>query len=266
MSAISINSASIWANQISALSTQRTLQANAASALAGNSASTTAVSGGGSLFADLVSALSRQAVTFNGFAAADIASAANSASAASSTSSPSAIGSTASRSQIAQDLQAFSQSLLQALASNQSAQPQSGSSGNAASAGGTVNGSASGIVMPRGYRHGHGGMTSRLESLINTLNQNSSASASSGTSSASTSANVSNLNTTFSKLMTDLGVGTSTSPSGSTANPVSVSASNVASTSSAGTSLPSLLQGMLQHLQQQGSWRASVGHVVNVLA
>jgi hypothetical protein len=101
--------------------------------------------------------------------------------------------------------------------------------------------------VPHGYGHGRGrdGMRSKLKSLINTLNTSSS-DAAAGTSSASASADVANLNSMFSKLMTDLGGASSTNAQSSS------------------TTLRGLLQSVLQHVQQQGSWAASVGHVVQV--
>lgn len=212
MSPATINSAGLWANQISAPSAQRPVKANAVAALAGSPASTTAVSGGGSLFADLVSALTGGAVTVNASSEGTTAGA------------PATTSSTASRSQIAQDVQAFTQSLFQALGSNQSVQ---------------------------GGGHGHGDLRSNLSSLINTLNASSGSSAATGISNASTSANAADPTTAFNKLMTDLG--TSTSKAG---------VANVASTQPASTTL----RGVLQHVQQQGSWAASVGHVVHVVA
>jgi hypothetical protein len=149
-----------------------------------------------------------------------------------------ASSSTISRSQFAQDVPAFTQSLFQALASNQGAPVRSGSNGD---------GSALGIAVPHGYGHGRArdGMRSKLKSLINTLNTSSSDTAA-GTSSASASADVANLNSMFSKLMTDLGGASSTNAQ------------------SCSTTLPGLLESVLQHVQQQGSWAASVGNVVQV--
>ena len=101
--------------------------------------------------------------------------------------------------------------------------------------------------MPHGYGHGRGrdGTRSKLKSLINTLNTSSS-DAAAGTSSASASADVANLNSMFSKLMTDLGGASSTNAQSSS------------------TTLRGLLQSVLLHVQQQGSWAASVGQVVQV--
>jgi trimeric autotransporter adhesin len=204
MAVASITSATSLANQISALSAQSIAKANALSASAGNPAAASA--GGGSLFADLVSALSQGAVTINSPAAATAASP------VSTIGSPGAAGS-ASRSQISQDLQAFTRSLLQALNANQSAQPP----------GGSINPGSAGA----------------------------------GASSAPGSASIANLNATFNQLMTDISAG---------ANPAAGVAPNALSTPHSGAALPRLMQGMLQHLQQQGSMAASVGHAVHFVA
>ena len=129
-------------------------------------------------------------------------------------------------------MQALTQSLMQAL---------SGSSGNGS----------------RGYSYAHDGMRGKIESLINTLAANGNGAAAHGTSSASTGANVAGLNSAFNKLMTDLG-------SNSSIN--SGVASNVALTGSSSVTLRGLLQSMLQHLQQQGSWAAPAGHIVHTVA
>jgi hypothetical protein len=91
-------------------------------------------------------------------------------------------------------------------------------------------------------------MGSRLDSLINSLNTSSS-NAAAGTSSASTNPAIASLNSTYSKLMTDLG-----------------GAANATSTQSSGATLQAMLQNMLQHEQQQGSWGASIGHAVHAVA
>jgi hypothetical protein len=105
MSLAMINSGRLWADQVSALSAQRAAAPNALTAPGSSPLGATTVGGGGGLFAGLLSSLTGNA-------------------AAPGTSS----SSTASRAQIAQDLQAFTQSLLQALAANQYAPPPSGSS------------------------------------------------------------------------------------------------------------------------------------------
>ena len=117
MAVASITSATSLATQMSALSAQSMAKVNALSASAGDPAAASA--GGGSLFADLVSALSQGAVTINSPAAATAASP------ASTIGSAGAAGS-ASRSQIAQDLQAFTRSLRQALNANLPASPPGG--------------------------------------------------------------------------------------------------------------------------------------------
>jgi hypothetical protein len=233
--AMMINSASFWANQLSAMSARRTSQSIAATSPASSAPGSGGVSGG--LFADLVSSLSGGAVTANGTSAAT-ATTASATTAAAATAAAS--GSPASRSQIAQDVQAFTQSLSAALASNQ-AVPAQGS--------GAV-GSTPGGVVPHAHHHGHGhgGMGSRLESLINSLNSSSSTAAA-GTSSASSNPAIASLNSSYSKLMTDLG-----------------GAVNPTSTQSSGASLQALLQNMLQHEQQQGSRGASIGNVVHAVA
>jgi hypothetical protein len=217
MSSAMINSAGLWASQISALSAQRTPNTNAVTAPGSSAPGTTAANGGASLFADLVSALTGGAVTVNGSAAVTAAQ--------------------SSHSQISQDVQAFTQSLMQALSGG--------------------NGSAAGIAVPRGYAHGHDSMRGKLESLINTLSANGSSTAVNATSSASTGATIATLNTAFNKLMTDLGSNSSMDTG---------SAATVASTQSSSVTLRGLLQSMLQHLQQQGSWVASAGHVVHAVA
>ncbi|MFI4868521.1 MAG: hypothetical protein ACHQDD_04105 [Steroidobacterales bacterium] len=199
------------------MSAQCAARASALSAAAGNAAATsTTTSGGGGLFGDLVSALTQGSVTVNNPAAAATVSP------ASSISNPAVPGSSPSRSQIAQDLQAFTQSLRQVLASNQTAQLQSGSAGNTASAGGP---------------------------------------------SAAGGASIVSLNTTFNRLINDLSVSASSSSSaaGSTGSPFAGVTPNAVSVSPSAV-LPRLLQGMLQHLQQQGSMAASVGHAVHVVA
>jgi hypothetical protein len=232
-----INSASFWANQLSAMSARRTSQSIAAASSGSNAAGTSAISDGGGLFADLVSSLSGAAVTANGTGAATAATATTTTSAAASAA---AAGSPVSRSQIAQDLQAFTQSLSAALASNQAA-PAQGSS---------AVGSALGSVVPHAHRHGHGygGIGSRLESLINSLNVGSS-NAAAGTTSASTNPAIASLDSSYSKLMTDLG-----------------GAANATSTQGSGATLQALLQDMLQHEQQQQSWGTSICHVLHAVA
>jgi trimeric autotransporter adhesin len=216
MAVASITSATSLANQMSALSAQSIAQAHALSASAGNPAGASPV-GGGSLFADLVSALSQGAITINSPAAATAASP------ASTIGSPGAAGSSASRGQITQDLQAFTRSLLQALNANQSAPLQGGSSITAGSAG-------------------------------------------AGVSSASASTSMANLNTTFNQLMTDISAGANPGSAGMAANPAAGVAPSGVSTPNARSVLPRLMQGMLQHLQQQGSMAASVGRAVHVVA
>lgn len=71
--------------------------------------------------------------------------------------------------------------------------------------------------------------------MINALNTSSS-NAAAGTSSTSTNPAIASLNSSYSKLMTDLG-----------------GAVNATSTQSSGASLQALLQNMLQREQQQGS-------------
>jgi hypothetical protein len=256
MSLAAITNASLWANQISALSAQGAVKPIAVVAPGAAPSGATAIGASAGRFADLIATLTTP-VAANSAAAGTI-----NAGASGSTSGGS--GAVASRSQIALDLQAFTQSLFQALASNQSM--QGGSTGNAVNPGSTTspanttgpgsNGSAAAGVSMHRYGHGHGGMHSRLESLINTLNSTASTNASTGTSSAPTSGSVANLNASFKKLMADLGI----------SNPATASTSNVPSSQSSSATLQSLLQQMQQHLQQQGAWGASVGHVVHVVA
>jgi hypothetical protein len=77
----------------------------------------------------------------------------------------------------------------------------------------------------------------------------SSSKAAAGTSSASTNPAIASLNSTYSKLMTDLG-----------------GAANATCAQSSGATLQAMLQNMLQHEQQQGSWGASIGHAVHAVA
>jgi hypothetical protein len=249
MSPASINNASFWANQVSVLSAPRMMTAATTWAAGGGpAAGTTVASGGGGLFANLLSTLSAKVATNGG--------AANGSNAA-----------TSSRAQIAQDFQAFTQSLLQTLASNPSLQAQGGSSLSSPSVTSTgagasmsspgIGGAAggAGTASARGYGHGHGGLRSKLESLMSALNNSGSASTSAGTPDVAANKNVANLNAAFNKLMADLGASGSSS-----------SAASAVSNPNADTALHGLLQGMLQHLQQQGSLAASAGHVVHVVA
>lgn len=245
-----INSGRLWADQLSALSAQRAAAPNALTAPGSSPLSATVAGGGAGLFAGLLS-------TLTGNAAATGSTASSTNAGASSTSN-------ASRAQIAQDLRAFTQSLLQALATNQYAPTPSGSSGSASGAANHVNFGSStiGAESTRGYGHGqgNGGMRGKLGSPIHTLSNNSSTS----TSNASSSAHATTLNTGFDKLMTDLGL--RTSPAGPFGTTTSGSASNVAPDQTAAMTLKSLQQGMLQHVQQQRSWAASGDHVVHVTA
>ncbi len=224
MAAASINSASLWANQISALSAQCAARASALSASAANAAATSTASGGGGLFGDLVAALTQGSVTVNNPAAATTVSP------AAGISNPAVPGGSRGRGQVAQDLQAFTQSLLQALASNQAAQSQGSGAGN------TV-----------------------------TVGVGAAAGSSSGVSSAASGASLVNLNTTFNRLLRDLSASAGSSAAASTGNPFAGVAPNALAASSS-AALPQLLQGMLQHLQQQGSTAALVGHAVHVVA
>jgi len=262
MSPASINGASFWANQISVVRAQRMMTAATATAPGGSppagslTSGTAGVGSGGGLFANLLSTLSAKVAS---------SSRAVSGPGGATSSTATATAATASRAQIAQDFQAFTQSLLQTLASKQPAPLQSGGSAGATATGtgaslinsGSGAASAAGTASSRGYGHGHGhgGMRSRLESLISALNNNGSPSASASAPSASANKNVSDLNAAFNKLTTDLGVNSSSS-----------GAASAVSNSNASTALQGLLQGMLQHLQQQGSLAASAGHVVNVIA
>jgi hypothetical protein len=216
-----VNNPAVWANQISALTVQRSAQASAASTPLGGQSGTSAAD---SLFADLVANLTGGAVTVNSSAAST-----SPAAATSTTTAPGA----ASPGQIAQDVKAFTQSLSQVLASQPSVPAQT--LGTAA------------ITAPHGHAHAHhhGGERTSLESLLSTLN-NSGASATTSTSSSASSTDLANLNSTFSKLMSDLG------SSGASAQSRSA--------------LPGLLQSVLQHVQQQGAWAASSGHAVHAVA
>ena len=72
-----------------------------------------------------------------------------------------------------------------------------------------------------------------------------------------------NLNTVFNRLMNDMNASTRPGAAGTLA---AGGASNGVSTSNPSAVLPRLMQGMLQHLQQQASMAASVGHAVHVVA
>lgn len=208
MSAATINSAGLWAHQKFALGMQRPLKTSPVTT-SGSSPLSGDASGGG-LFADLVAALTGGAVTFNGFAAGTGAGSSGSSggiSAASTTSAPSS--SAASRRQIAHDVQEFTQSLRQALASIQ-------------------------------FKSGTG--------------------AAARTPGASASVDVANLNAAYSKLAAVHGV------HGVLAGTAARGASNVASSPNTSARLRGLLQSLLQHVQQQGSWAASAGRVVHVVA
>jgi hypothetical protein len=167
-----------------------------------------------------------------------------------------------SRSQITQDLQSFTQSLQQALVSNQPAATQTGGAASAASATGA--GSAPASVVPHGHGHHHGGARSKLESLINTLDGDPSTTAPTGAATGSASGNVANLNASFNKLMTDLGASASTA--GSSGVAAAGSAAGAAASPQSSAALQGLLQGMLQHLQQQGARAASLGQGLHVVA
>ena len=204
MSAATINSAGLWAHQKFALGVQRPLKTSPVTT-SGSGPLSSDAGGGGGLFADLVAALTGGAVTFNGgTAAGSSGSSSNGISAASSTSAPST--SAASRGQIAQDVQEFTQSLRQALAPIQS---------------------------------------------------KSSTGAAARTANASARVDLANLDAAYSKLAADLGIHGATAAS---------RASNVASSPNTSATLRGLLQSVLQHVQQQGSWAASAGHVVHVVA
>jgi hypothetical protein len=245
MTPATINTAALWANQVSALSAQRAARA-LATASAGSSASGSApAGGGGDLFADLISSLSHGAVTLPN---SSTATAATAATAGTSTG-------TVSRAQIARDVQALSQSLSAALAANHAATSQGGTAAAA-----TPASAAPGTTAPLGHAHGHGhgGKHENIQSLIDELNASSSTAA--GTSGTATSGAVANLNSAFSKLMTDLGAAGANS-SGS--NPGTATA---LSTQSSSPPLRGLLQTLLQHVQQQGSFAASAGNLVHTVA
>ena len=246
MTPATINTAALWANQVSALSAQRAARA-LATASAGSSASGSApAGGGGDLFADLISSLSHGAVTLPN---SSTATAATAATAGTSTG-------TVSRAQIARDVQALSQSLSAALAANHAATSQGGTAAAA-----TPASAAPGTTAPLGHAHGHGhgGKHENIQSLIDELNASSNTAAA-GTSGTATSGAVANLNSAFSKLMTDLGAAGASS-SGS--NPGSATA---LSTQSSSPPLRGLLQTLLQHVQQQGSFAASAGNLVRTVA
>ncbi len=188
----------------------------------------------------------------------------NAVTAAAGTSPGSSSAAVSSRGQIAQDLQSFTQSLLQALVSNQPASTQSGVPNSVAGTGSTdTTGSAPARALPHGHGHHHGGGRSKLESLVDTLNGGANTSLPSG-SSSSTSSSVDNLNASFNKLMTDLGASASTGASSGVAAPGS--AAGVASSQQSIPPLQGLLQGMLRHLQQQGARAASLGQGLHVVA
>ena len=168
----------------------------------------------------------------------------------------------ASRGQIAQDLQSFTQSLQQALGSNQPAATQTNAVTGAASPAG--NGGAPASVLPHGHGHHHGGGRSRLESLINTLNGGASASGPTASPSSPSANSLVNLNASFNKLMTDLGASSGTAQSSGVA--AAGSAAGVAPSQQASAPLQGLLQGMLQHLQQQGARAAALGQGLHVVA
>jgi hypothetical protein len=203
MTPATINSAALWANQVSALSAQRATRALAA-ASAGSSASGSAAAGGsGDLFADLISSLSHGAVTANNSSAATAATAATPA------------------------------------------------AGNA----------ASGTTAPLGHAHGHGhggGKHGSIQSLIDELNASSTAAA--GTSGTAISADLANVNSAFSKLMTDLGA------AGANSTASNAGTATAVSTASSSPPLRGLLQSLLQHVQQQGSFAASAGNLVHAVA
>src|ERR1017187_4740563 len=96
MTTASMNSASFWANQISALSAQHSARAQAAASTA-SSPTASSATGGGDLVAVLVSALTRGEWTVHG------RSAATAGTSASAGASAGASGGAASASQIAQD-------------------------------------------------------------------------------------------------------------------------------------------------------------------
>ncbi len=189
----------------------------------------------------------------------------NAVTAAGGTSPGSSSAAVSSRGQIAQDLQSFTQSLLQALVSNQPASNASGISNSVAGTGSTdTTGSAPASVLPHGHGHHHGGARSKLESLIDTLNGGVNSSVPTG-SSGSTSSSVANVNASFNKLMTDLGASAGTGA----ASGVAAAGSAAGVTSSQQSTPPlqeRLLQGMLQHLQQQGARAASLGQGLHVVA
>jgi hypothetical protein len=256
MTPATINNAAMWANQVSALSAQRAARALAAATAGGSASGSTAAGGNGDLFADLISSLSHGAATLtNSSTAAGTTSATGTTAAAAAT--PGASTAIASRAQISQDVQALSQSLAAALAANRAATPQS-----SAAAGTAVSGTAaSGSTPPLGHSHGHGhggGKHESIQSLIDELNASSTAAA--GTSGTATSSAVASVNSAFSKLMTDLGVAGANSTGSNTG------AASAVSTQGSSPPLRGLLQTLLQHVQQQGSFGAASGNLVHAVA
>jgi hypothetical protein len=141
------------------------------------------------------------------------------------------------------------------LAANRAATSQGGAAAAATPASATP-GTAAPLGHVHGHGHGHGGKHENIQSLIDELNA-SSGTAAPATSGTATSGAVANLNSAFSKLITDLGAASSGSNAG-TATALSIKSSS--------PPLRGLLQTLLQHVQQQGSFAASAGNLVHTAA
>jgi hypothetical protein len=177
--------------------------------------------------------------------------------------------SSASVTQLSQDVDAFTQSLLQALASTSAAtQAQATNavtSNTSTNAGGaSLNSGAGNASDPTGGTgaighsgHHHGGLAKELASLIGELNDTSTPGGTSSNPALST------LNTTFNQLVSDLG--TTGSASTSPTNPTGTSGSASPSTTTALT-LPNVLGAMLQRIQHSGGWTSPVGQTINAVA
>lgn len=176
----------------------QSLLANPLSALSGSSTTSSAVGGGSNVFAQLIAALTGQSLSSTGAAANGTA-----ATGSTSASTAGSVGTSASNAQISQDLDAFMQSLRQALALTQSGDPTAGSSGSSGS-------SAQAVTHHSGH-HGHHGMHSGFGTRSQELD--SSGSAATGTSSSSSgsaSGALTSLNSAFNQLLGDLGATTNT--------------------------------------------------------
>lgn len=180
MSVANLNLQNLWANP---LATQNALS-TPSSGIGGSQQ-------GSALFANLVESLNSQSAVTNTASAA-----------------PSGV----SNAQISTDLEAFMQSLRQALAVAQN-------SGNPSASTTTGIGNSSGMVH---HHHGHG--HGNINSLIQDLSGNSSSAngtvgtSASDNSSSSGSSALTNLNSAFNQLMTDLGAAANTRTSGQLVN------------------------------------------------